>query len=148
MTAYLYDVTFWVAVNAVLTAAVIGLVLIRYTMTRATSKPQEKTPTIDLTDEIQYLKDNLEKGDYRTAVTKTFSQTYRRVCGFYGVETKTSTVLETLSDEKIPENVMSVLLKMYELYEPVKYGLAEPSKTNVEEFLRLTERLAAEVSKP
>ncbi|MEM4281142.1 MAG: hypothetical protein QW470_07615 [Candidatus Caldarchaeum sp.] len=147
MDPYLYDVSFWLAVNLFLTAAVVGLVLIRYSMTRTASRVEQKATGPDFRNEITLFQKLIEQGNASDAVTQTFVQCFRKICSITGVDGKNLTVKEFLESGRLPKNVEAFVSEMYAVYEPVRYGLVPPSSEELERFRSSLEKLAGEMER-
>ncbi len=146
MNSYLYDVSFWIAVNIFLAAVVTSLVLIRYSMMRSTITAEKKNNGQDFSQEIMLFNKMVEQGDVTAAVVQTFITCFRKICEIAGVMSKTTTPKELLESGKLPKRVEQILSEMYSIYEPVRYGLVTPNAEELERFQRNLERLAIIVS--
>ncbi|MEM1946558.1 MAG: hypothetical protein QW614_02205 [Candidatus Caldarchaeum sp.] len=146
MVSYLYDVSFWLVVNLFLTAAVVGLVLIRYSMTRGASRGEQKATGPDFRTELTLFQKLVEQGKTSDAVTQTFTQCFRKVCGVMGVDGRALTARELLGSGRLSKNIAVFLSEMYDVYEPVRYGLIPPTTENLERFRRSLEKLATEIA--
>ncbi|MCS7109920.1 MAG: hypothetical protein NZ956_00430 [Candidatus Caldarchaeum sp.] len=147
MESLLYDVSFWLVLNFFLIVAVVGLVLIRQSMTKPQSKPTTETETKMLEEEKILYNSLVKQGKGKEAVETVFPMVYRKICEHAGVSTKGLTVKELLRTGKLSPNVTALLQGLYNVYEPTKFADTMPSDQMVSVFGETLEKLVSELSK-
>ncbi|MEM2231800.1 MAG: hypothetical protein QXS96_06355 [Candidatus Caldarchaeum sp.] len=144
MESLLYNVSFWLMLNIFLVAAIVGLVLVNQSKTRNKHRPNASQQIINLKDEEDLLTQLLQKGEKREAVIKVFPQVFRKICKAANVETRGYTVREVLGSGRIPQTYAAYLSKMYEVFEPVRYGGMEPTEEKLALFVEVLHKLSGE----
>ncbi|MEM1942531.1 MAG: hypothetical protein QXO30_02125 [Candidatus Caldarchaeum sp.] len=145
MASYLYDVSFWVVVNLFLAIAVIGLVLIKYSMERSAVRVERVEKKPSLVEYVERFEELVQQGDFSKAVSETFASLFKKVCEMNGVDPRFSTAMEVIEGGKLPEHIRQALTEMYAVYEPVRYGLKQPNNDEIEVFRRSLAKLLESV---
>ncbi|MEM4352171.1 MAG: hypothetical protein QXV68_00960 [Candidatus Caldarchaeum sp.] len=145
MASYLYDVSFWVVVNLFLAIAVIGLVLIKYSMERSAVRVERVEKKPSLVEYVERFEELAQQGDFSKAVSETFASLFKKVCEMNGVDPRFSTAMEVIEGGKLPEHIRQALTEMYAVYEPVRYGLKQPNNDEIEVFRRSLAKLLESV---
>ncbi|MEM1936956.1 MAG: hypothetical protein QXX49_04615 [Candidatus Caldarchaeum sp.] len=145
MASYLYDVSFWVVVNLFLAIAVIGLVLIKYSMERSAVRVEKVEKKPSLVEYLDLFEKLAQQGDFSKAVSETFARLFKKLCELNGFDPRFSTPMEVIEGGKLPEHIRQALTEMYAVYEPVRYGLKQPSNQEMEVFRRTLSKLLESV---
>ncbi|MDW8084340.1 MAG: hypothetical protein RMI49_03985 [Candidatus Caldarchaeum sp.] len=146
MESVLYDVSFWLLVNFFLIAAIVGLVLVRQSMTKTSAKPAPTPEIKKLDEEIMLFKSLTREGALKEAVSSVFPRVYRKACSSLGLDSKGYTVRDVLNSGKLPPKILRLLSTMYQIYEPVRFGGVEVSRANLAVFAETLEKLNSELS--
>jgi len=142
MESILYNVSFWLIVNLFLAAAVVGLILIRYSLTRSTPKTDEsKDVGMDFSTEVEAFQKLVSRGEYAEAVSQTFAACFVKLCSFYGVEGRSVTPRELLDSGRLTPYVAEVFGGLYEVYEPVRFARLNPTPEMLARFRECLEKL-------
>ena len=142
MESLLYNVSFWLVLNLFLAAAVVGLILVRYSLTRNTPKPNVPQPEgVEFSSELTMFQKLSSMGQYAEAVSQTFAACFVKLCSFYGVEYKAITPKELLKTGRLPTHVGEAVKALYEVYEPVRFGRLNPTPEMLAKFGEYLERL-------
>jgi uncharacterized membrane protein len=77
MESVLYNVSFWLIVNVFLAAAVVGLILIRYSLTRSTPKTDEaRAEGMDFSPELETFPKTCQQGGVRGGCFTNFRRLF------------------------------------------------------------------------
>ncbi|MCS7137008.1 MAG: hypothetical protein RMK31_00740 [Candidatus Caldarchaeum sp.] len=132
MASFLYEVSFWLVINLFLTAAVIGLVLIRYSMQRSSVRAENVRKGPDFSEEMMLFERLVEQGEKPKAVLEAFKRCFRKVVDTVGIDPRFLTPREVLESGKLPKPLEQALSEIYRIYEPVRFGLRHPSDDEIE----------------
>jgi len=142
MESVLYNVSFWLIVNVFLAAAVVGLILIRYSLTRSTPKTDEaRAKGMDFSPELETFQKLVSRGEYAEAVSQTFATCFVKLCSFYGVEGRSVTPRELLDGGRLTPYVGEIFGALYEVYEPVRFARLNPTPEMLSRFRECLEKL-------
>ncbi|MEM4495313.1 MAG: hypothetical protein QXE96_05910, partial [Candidatus Caldarchaeum sp.] len=75
---------------------------------------------------------------------KVFPQVLKKICNTVNVDTGRYTAREVLNSGRIPHNYATYLQRMYEVFEPVRYGGKEPTSEKLTQFEESLRKLVEE----
>ncbi|RLG07294.1 MAG: hypothetical protein DRN68_05600 [Thaumarchaeota archaeon] len=128
------DVIMWILVDAILAVIIISLIsrLLRLAKRRRVGKTSERV--VGWTTIFDQL---LKRSDGSTAVKKTFKIILNDLERLTGLRLPRSlTAMEVVNKlcTRFPDEIGERLIKLYEIYEPVRFGGRNPDRGDVWEF--------------
>ncbi|MCX8187879.1 MAG: DUF4129 domain-containing protein [Nitrososphaeria archaeon] len=145
MNAISPEAQFWIILNAILLALIIMLVsrLVRRRIKRSeTSISALQTYWISTFEQLMMTEAS------PTAIIAVFNQVLKDLKDYLGLSLKIGlTPRETLLaiSSKLPEEIGLKLLKLYDIYEPIRFGGRAAGREDLEEFRKILISLADEV---
>jgi hypothetical protein len=142
-----YETNFWLAINIILTIVIVGLVYRQYLASRQ-SKTSDLSPLVegpDLSNSLKIFHDRLADTDVEKAVYESFQDVLKQVLPQGKFSGSTLRELLASNTANLSGEVLDHLRKMYDVYEPVRYGGHRPTDLELGLFKSSLESLIAHV---
>lgn len=142
-----YETNFWLAINIILVIVIVGLVYRQYLAGRQnkTSEGGEEALGLDISNSLKIFQERLAKTELEKAVTDSFQEVLRQVLPPQKFPGKTLRELLVSNSPGLSGEVLEHLRKMYDVYEPVRYGDHRPTAEELNLFKSSLESLVAHV---
>jgi len=137
VSSIIYETEFWLIINIILAAMIIGLVYKQYASTKKQNavREVESGSRYDLEDVIDRFKSLVSQSKGGEAIVTSYRELFIKVAGD---QTPSHLTFSEMLDSsiKLSPDVLEHLRIMYKIYEKVRFGGHQPSQQEFDTFLK------------